>query len=797
MLLKERQRQTLPFLFLAVNYISPTAKSMDKNMKLVRWLSSFLLVLVIAAQFAAQQQAPQIESSLLTLDSVFTYRAQALNSVQWQADGSGYLTLEPTASKREAPDIVRYDAATGDRTILISAENLVPPGAAAALVVEEFEVSPDGQKLLLFTNTARVWRSNTRGDYWVADLKNWKLHKLGGDAKPATLMFAKFSPDGTRVGYVRENNVYVEDLADGRITQLTTDGSRYMVNGTFDWVYEEELFCRDGWRWSPDGKQIAYWQLNSEGVKEMLLINNTAGLYPVITSFPYPKAGEMNSAARVGVLNAAGGSTRWFNVPGDPREHYLARMEWAANSDEVIIQQLNRLQNTNVVMIGNARNGSVRPIMTEKDDAWVDVAWGDIDWDKRGLARGEVEWLDGGKTFLWASERDGWRHIYSISRDGKQVKTITPGSFDVIGVDHVDEKAGWLYFTASPENPTQRYLFRARLNGAGRAERLSPASQPGMNGYTISPRGDMAIHNYSAFGKPPTIEIVKLPQHSNVRTLIDNKPLQDRLGKIKQVPSEFFRVDIGDGVQLDGWMMKPPDFDPHKRYPVLFYVYGEPWGQTVLDGWGGTQFMWHTMVAQQGYIVMSVDNRGTRAPRGRAWRKSIYRRMGVLNSGDQASAVRAIIKWPFVDAARVGIWGWSGGGSSSLNAIFRYPDLYHMAMAVAPVPDLRYYDTIYQERYCRRPQDNPEEYKQSSPITFAAQLKGQLLVVHGTGDDNVHYQGTEALINALVTANKPFTIMPYPNRSHSINEGPGTTKHLYGLLTRFLNEKLPAGPRVE
>jgi dipeptidyl-peptidase-4 len=244
-------------------------------------------------------------------------------------------------------------------------------------------------------------------------------------------------------------------------------------------------------------------------------------------------------------------------------------------------------------------------------------------------------------------------------------------------------------------------------------------------------------------------------------------------------------------------MLKPPDFDPKKRYPVLFHVYGEPWGQTVLDAWAGRNQMWHMMLAQQGYLVISVDNRGTPAPRGRAWRKSIYRKMGIRNSLDQANAVRAILKWPFVDATRIGIWGWSGGGSSSLNAIFRYPDLYRVAMAVAPVPDLRYYDTIYQERYCGLPQDHPDEYKQSSPITFAGQLKGQLLVVHGTGDDNVHYQGTEALINALVAANKPFTMMAYPNRSHGIYEGAGTTRHLYGLLTRYLNEKLPLGPRDE
>jgi dipeptidyl-peptidase-4 len=271
--------------------------------------------------------------------------------------------------------------------------------------------------------------------------------------------------------------------------------------------------------------------------------------------------------------------------------------------------------------------------------------------------------------------------------------------------------------------------------------------------------------------------------------------VQERLAKLKPTPFEFFKVDIGEGVQLDGWMIKPPDFDPKKRYPVLFHAYSEPWSQTVVDTWLGLNMRWHMMLAQQGYLVMSVDNRGTPAPRGRAWRKIFHRRAGIINSQDQANAAKAIGKWPYVDATRIGIWGWSGGGSATLNAMFRYPDVYQVGLSVAPVPDLRLYDTIYQERYGGLPQDHPEEWKQSSPITFAGQLKGKLLIVHGTGDDNVHYQGTEALIDKLVAANKPFTVMPYPNRSHGIYEGAGTSRHLYGLLTRYLNENLPAGPR--
>lgn len=757
-------------------------------------IAPFILIALLLPVFA--QQA--VDPSILTVDSLFTYRTRPLGPVRWQDNGSGYLALEPSATKKDAVDIVRYDAATGERSVKVAAEKLMPQGATDPLGVEEFSMTSDEQKLLIFTNTARVWRSNTRGDYWVLDLSSGSLRKLGGaEAKPSSLMFAKFSPDGSRVAYVRENNVYVEDLTgDFKINKLTTDGTRYIVNGTFDWVYEEELFCRDGFRWSPDSKQIAYWQLNSEGVKEMTMIDNTSGLYPVTITFPYPKAGETNSAARVGVISANGGATRWFDVPGDPRNNYLPRMEWAANSDEVVIQQLNRRQNRNIVLLGDVRTGKVRPMLTEKDEAWVDISWGDIDWDRTGIARGDVEWIDGGKRFLWASERDGWRHIYSISRDGRDVKPVTPGNYDVITVERVDPQNGWIYYLASPDNATQRYLYRARIEGGGREERLTPGNVPGFHSYNISPNGNFAIHQYSTFSKVPVTEVVKLPDHAIARTLIDNRELQDRIAKLKQSPAEFFKVDVGEGVQLDGWMIKPPDFDPQKRYPVLFYVYGEPWGQTVLDAWGGRNRLWHGMLAQQGYIVMSVDNRGTPAPRSRAWRKIAYRKIGIVSSADQANAARAIAKWPFVDPSRLAIWGWSGGGSSTLNAMFRYPDVYNTGISVAPVPDIHYYDTVYQERYGGLPKDHPDEWKQSSPITFASQLKGNLLVIHGTGDDNVHYQGTEAMINALVAANKQFSMFSYPNRSHSISEGPGTQRHLLGLMTRYLNEKMPPGPAV-
>lgn len=746
---------------------------------------SFARVVVLLLLVSAALSAQTADSTRLSLERIFNSRefaSEPFGPARWLQDGSGYTTLEPSAAPHLGRDIVRYAPQSGQREILVAAEKLVPNGESKALDIEDYEWSPNGKLLLVFTNTQRVWRQNTRGDYWVLDLLSNKLHKLGGAAKPSTLMFTKFSPDNRAVAYVRENNVYVEELASGKITQLTHDGSRTIINGTFDWVYEEEFGLRDGIRWSPDSKSIAYWQLDAAGVRDFLMINNTDSLYAFVIPVQYPKVGTTNSACRVGVVSASGGATRWMEVPGDPRNNYIARMDWAASSDEIILQHLNRLQNTLQIMLGNATTGAVRTIFTDKDAAWVEV----VD---------DLQWLAHGKSFTWLSEREGWRHLYAIARDGKSVRLITPGAFDVESISCIDEKGGWLYYIASPENPTQRYLYRSRLDGSGKAERLTPSDLRGMNRYQVSPDGKWAIHRYSTFDLPTATVLVNLPKHETVRELAGNKKLRAKVRSLAQKNGEFFRVHIGNGVELDGWMIKPPDFDASKRYPVLFHVYGEPAGQTVLDSWSGSLKLWHLMLAQQGYIVMSVDNRGTPAPRGREWRKSIYGQIGILASQDQAAACRVIRTWPFVDSTRIAIWGWSGGGSMTLNMMFRAPELYRTGMSVAPVADQRYYDTIYQERYMGLPSTNPEGFKNGSPITFAHQLQGNLLLVHGTGDDNVHYQNSEALINALVKANKPFTMMAYPNRSHGIFEGAGTTRHLYELLTRYLKEHVPAGPQ--
>ena len=727
------------------------------------------------------QGPPGIDHKLRRIFTDEDFEPEEFGPARWQDDGAYYTTLEPSDSVKdskdeEAKDIVRYETATGLREVLIEAGQLVPEGRARALEIDDYIWSEDKKRLLIFTNTERVWRRNTRGDYWVMDLATGDLRQLGGDASPSTLMFAKFSPDGTQVAYVQGHNLHVEEIDGGSITPLTRDGSETIINGTSDWVYEEELGIRDGFRWSPDGRHIAFWNFDSSGVDEFALINNTDTLYPEITLIPYPKAGTTNSAARIGVVGATGGEIRWMDVPGDSRNTYIARMDWCDDSETLILQHLNRLQNTNDVLLADAATGEVRRAHQDQSDTWVEVM-------------DDLEWLEGSEEFVWLSEKDGWRHAYRVRRDGGSEKLITPFEADVISLVGTGSGAEWLYFIASPDNATQRFLYRAKVDGSGRPERVTPTDQPGSHSYDLSPDGAYAFHTYSRFDVPPVVDLVRLPEHETVRVLEDNAALASKLSDIVQPPVEFFQTEVEPGLLLDSWMLKPRDFEPSQSYPLLVFVYGEPAGTTVVDRWGGERMLFHRALADEGFVVVSFDNRGTPAPKGAAWRKVVYGTVGEHSSRDQAAAVRAFSgKHSFVDPERVAVWGWSGGGSNTLNCMFRYPEVFKVGVSVAPVPDQRLYDTIYQERYMGLPDDNARGYEIGSPIHFAAGLEGRLLLVHGTADDNVHYQGTERLVNRLIELGKPFDMMVYPNRTHAIKEGDGTRFHVYSLIARYLTE---------
>jgi dipeptidyl-peptidase-4 len=760
---------------------------------------SFLLAGCIAAATAIHGwQAEPAAALAAQIDRIFKtheYDPPRFGPARWLPDGQAYAIVERTGRGSE---IVRYEAATGARSVLVPASKLVPvnaspgqdvPVTGSGLDIDDYEWSADGKRLLIFTNTVKVWRDNTRGDYWVLDLGSGKLTQVGGKSPASSLMFAKFSPDSSRVAYVRDNNIFVEHLATGKTIALTRDGSATTINGTSDWVYEEELSLRDCFRWSPDGTQIAYWQFETTGVGIFSLIDDTTTLYPTIKRIPYPKVGTTNAAVRIGVVSAEGGSTRWVQVPGDPRNNYLARLEWL-DPQTIAIQQLNRLQNQNDLYLAEAKSGAARRVFRDSSKTWVEV----VD-QVRWIAESRRSQVGGrgasDSDFLWTSERDGWQHVYRVPRKGGDGVLVTRFDADVTEVVGTEERGGWLYFLASPSNAAERYLYRSKLDATGTPERVTPAGQPGTHKYDLAPGATMAFHTWSQFDRAPVTEVVALPDHRSLRALTDPTSLQGKLAEVVNPPIEFLTVDVGGNVLLDGWMLKPPRFDAARKYPVIVFVYGEPAGQTVTNNFTPLG-LFNRALASAGYIVVSFDNRGTPAPKGTAWRKVVYGAVGDLSSKEQAAAIRALAaRHAFIDTSRVGIWGWSGGGTNTLNAMFRFPELYKAGVAIAPVPDQRLYDTIYQERYMGLPKDNAEGYRIGSAINFAEALKGKLLIVHGSGDDNVHYQGTERLVNRLVELGKPFDMMVYPNRTHSISEGPGTSAHVYQLIARYLIEHLP------
>ncbi|MCE2848584.1 MAG: S9 family peptidase [Chitinophagaceae bacterium] len=706
---------------------------------------------------------------------------QAQSKTQWSSDGKGIFSLSKNA-------LVKTNVLTGDVDTIIGA--LALNKADLFKKMDNYSWNEKTRQLLVFANTARVWRYNTKGDYWVFDDLSKKWHQLGKSRPAQTLMFTKLSPDGKKAAYVSEQNIYLEDLKTGAIKALTTDGNRRMINGTFDWVYEEEFACRDGFRWSPDGKKIAFWQVNAAGTKDFMMMDNTAGIYSKPIPVEYPKVGEAPSAVRIGVIDLASGKKTWMDIPGDQRQHYIPRMEWAGK-DEVIVQQLNRKQNESMLFLANAATGKAFSIHAEKDAAWIDIL-PSIDDD---YSYGGWDWLDEGKSFLWVSEQDGWRHLYRMSRNGKESLLLTKGNFDVIEIAAVKEKEGYVYFYASPDNATQKYLFRTKLDGSAQPERITPKTQPGTHQYDISPVADIAYHSFSNHKVQYVTEAISLNTHldNNGKSLV-----QEAVNKVSNLtsPLEFFKVKTDEGVEMDGWMVKPENFDPSKKYPVVFFVYSEPAGANVIDRFGvGRNRLYAGDMRKDGYVYVTIDNRGTPVPKGREWRKSIYRKIGIVNIDDQAKAAKEVFKMGFIDTSRVAVWGWSGGGSATLNLMFRYPEIYKTGISIAAVAFQLTYDNIYQERYMGLPQENREDFVKGSPITHAKNLRGNLLYIHGTGDDNVHYQNAELLQNELIKYNKQFQFMSYPNRSHSISEGEGTTKHLSTLYTNYLKQYCPPGGR--
>jgi dipeptidyl-peptidase-4 len=585
---------------------------------------------------------------------------------------------------------------------------------------------------------------------------------------------ALVSPEGRRIIENQGTSLWVRELADGSRRQFAQAAS------------EREVYYRNP-SWSPDGKQILFTESDETEIRKRSVLIPTDPSFPEVRENRFARIGEAISKLRIGVFNINTDKTQWLPIESPPEGFYLGQVEWAGNEREVLVETLSRFRDKHEFFLVNIQENQAKTIYSETNDAWAEASQG---------KNQSLIWLRDGKQFVVISEKDGWRQAFLHSRDGQELVKLTPSNYDIIDRGIVDESLGCFYFFASPENATQKYLYRVPLDGSGTLERVTPYDKPGTHDYRFSPNAKWAIHTYSTFDIPPVVELVKLPTHRSVRVLEPNTSLHEKAKSFKANPTEFIQLDIGAGVTADSWMIKPSDFDASKKYPVFVYVYGEPHAQTVLDSWGTSHDQFHRTVADLGYLVVSIDNRGTPAPKGAAWRRCIFGSLGPLSTEEQAAALQELARThSFVDLSRVGIWGWSGGGSNTLNAMFRKPELYHVGIAVVPKPQPHLYNAWFQEIYMRTPEVNPDGYKKSAPINYAAGLKGKLLMITGSGETNTHIQIIEGLVDRLIELGKPFDYMVYPNRDHGLREGTGSEVHVRMRIIRYLMENLPRGGR--
>ena len=708
----------------------------------------------------------------------------------WNDDESGYYIIKDNSI------VLVSTQGEDDKTILASS-------SVNNVHFKSFNFSVRKDKLLIFTNTVKVWRYETRGDYWVYDFNTRKATKIGAAMPESSLMFAKFSPDGSSVAYVsKENsssdkirnsstsvNIYIEDLKTNSVKKLTSsNGTKKLINGTFDWVYEEEFGCRDGFLFNDSGTKIAFWQIDANQVRDFYMINNTDSIYSYTIPVEYPKVGEDLSPARIGVIDLATDKISWIKIPGASNKFYLPRMTWLPNKDELMIQQLNRKQNHSKIFIADSESGQSRLLMEETDDAWVDLR---SSWPYQVQAG--WKFINNGKEFLYTTEKDGWSHIYRFNIKNKKEYLVTKGSYDVVRPLAYDEQNKEVYFIASPENPTERYLYKTSVKGNGKLIRVTPLNLEGSHNYQISTKAKYAFHSFSNYYTTPMQAIISLPTHEFIYKE-QNMVSKFDARKKKDHPLEFFEITTVDNVTMEGWIVKPKNLDVNKKYPILFYFYSEPAGQTGVNRYGaGNNGLYDGNLSEDGYVYVTFDGRGTPSPKGRAWRKSIYRNIGRINVRDMAMGAKAVFeKYNFIDTTRVAVHGWSGGGTATLNCLFQYPEIFHTGIAVAAVVNQLTYDNIYQERYMGDPKETYQDYVDGSPIKYAKNLKGNLLYIHGTGDDNVHYQNAEMLANELIKHKKVFYMLSYPNRSHGIRED-NAYPHVRLMFTDFLRKNCPPG----
>lgn len=538
--------------------------------------------------------------------------------------------------------------------------------------------------------------------------------------------------------------------------------------------------------WSPDGSRVAFIEADFTDVRQRSMLVPADPSYPEVAKHRFARVGGEIEKLRIGVVEADGQKLAWLPIESPAEGIYLGQVDWAGNSEEVLVEKFSRFRDKREFLLAQT-GGPIKTIFSETNAAWVESSQG----KNSGLV-----WIQEGQAFVVISEMDGWRHAYRLTRDGDKKELLTSGDYDLIDRAVIDEKRGWYYFYASPEDATRKYLYRVALDGSGQRQKISPADQIGTHSYLFSPDAKWAIHSFSTLDSPPIHELIEVEGHRVVCSLERNEDLRQRMKSIVSQPTEFLKLDIGQGITCDAWMLKPKDFDPSQRYPLFIYVYGEPHAQTVLNEWGAAQIDFHRLVAEMGYIVVSIDNRGTPAPKGAAWRRAIFGSLGPLSTEEQEAGLQALARQcPFVDTSRVGIWGWSGGGSNTLNALFRKPNSYQVGIAVVPKPQPHLYNAWFQEMYMRTREVNAEGYEKAAAINYAEGLAGKLLIITGSGETNTHIQIIEGLVDRLIALGKQFDYMVYPNRDHGLREGDGTLVHVRMLILRYLMQHLPAGPR--
>ena len=657
--------------------------------------------------------------------------------------------------------VTEYSYETGD-----SVSTIIDSKNFEDINFDDYSFSKNEQKVLLPTATESIYRHSTRSKYYIYDRETRNALELSTGKQ----RLAQFSPDATKVAFVRENNIFIKDLKSDLETQVTTDGEmNKIINGATDWVYEEEFAFDNGFQWNSNGTKIAFYRFNEEAVPEFSM-DMFSALYPSQTRFKYPKAGEANSTVEIFIYDVASNKIVEAAIETED-EFYIPRIKWTKNENILSLQRMNRHQNNLDFILVNANDGSAKTIFTETDEAYIDVT-------------DNLTFLNDGEHFVWTSEKSGYNHIYLYNLKGKQVRKITKGDYEVTDFYGVDESTNTVYFASAERSAMHRDVYSVQLNG--RNKRML-TNRVGTNSATFSTSYKYFINQHSDANTPYHFSLFDATG-TEVRTLKDNATLNETLGNYALSTKEFFNFETTEGVNLNAWMMKPHDFDATKEYPVFMYLYGGPGSQQVTDAWGGSNFLWFQMLTQQGYIVACVDNRGTGA-RGAEFKKCTYQQLGKLETQDQIEANRHLASLPYVDGSRIGIFGWSYGGYMSSLCLLKGADDFKMAIAVAPVTNWRYYDSIYTERYMRTPQENASGYDDNSPINHVEKLKGKYLLVHGSADDNVHYQNTMEMTTALVNANKQFDLFIYPNKNHGIYGG-YTRLHLFTKMTNFIKENL-------